>query len=137
MLVMSHTTCHAPIVVSSASSGLWRVAVSPARDSRGKCTNPLSLTQNWTGLDWMAPSERLEQITNHLSNNYTRGLLNGDVAIITGNLFSSAPALRFSFDDVPVTNQYLISSPQALRRCVKGTIWPHNNPSELKTRSLA
>jgi hypothetical protein len=44
----------------------------------------------------MAPSERLEQITNHLSNNYTRGLLNGDVAIITGNPFQfGAPALRF------------------------------------------
>jgi hypothetical protein len=46
--------------------------------------------------DWMAPSERLEQITNHLSNNYSRGLLNGDVAIITGNPFSvwHPPALR-------------------------------------------
>jgi hypothetical protein len=35
-------------------------------------------------LDGMAPSERIQRITNHLSNNYTRGLLNGDVAIITG-----------------------------------------------------
>ena len=35
-------------------------------------------------IPFMAPSERLEQITNHLSNNYARGLLNGDVAIITG-----------------------------------------------------
>ena len=45
----------------------------------------------------MAPSERLQQITNHLSNNYSRGLLNGDVAIITGKpLFSLAlTALRF------------------------------------------
>ncbi|KAH9994441.1 short-chain dehydrogenase/reductase SDR [Russula vinacea] len=32
----------------------------------------------------MSSSSRLQQITNHLSNNYSRGLLNGDVAIITG-----------------------------------------------------
>ena len=86
----------------------------------------------------MAPSERLQQITNHLSNNYSRGLLNGDVAIITGTLFSLAPgAPLFSFHSMncQVTNQYLIS---LLRRCagVKGTIWLHNNPSE-PLRSLA
>ncbi|KAF8272401.1 hypothetical protein EI94DRAFT_1776980 [Lactarius quietus] len=32
----------------------------------------------------MSSSERLQQVANHLSNNYGRGLLNGDVAIITG-----------------------------------------------------
>ncbi|KAH9060746.1 short-chain dehydrogenase/reductase SDR [Lactarius vividus] len=32
----------------------------------------------------MSSSERLQQVANHLSNNHARGLLNGEVAIITG-----------------------------------------------------
>ncbi|KAH9177080.1 short-chain dehydrogenase/reductase SDR [Lactarius sanguifluus] len=32
----------------------------------------------------MSSSERLQQVANHLSNNYARGLMNGEVAIITG-----------------------------------------------------
>jgi hypothetical protein len=32
----------------------------------------------------MSSSQRLQQIANHLSGNSTRGLLNGEVAIITG-----------------------------------------------------
>jgi hypothetical protein len=42
----------------------------------------------------MSSSSRLQQITNHLSNNYSRGLLNGDVAIITGtySLWPGAPS---------------------------------------------
>lgn len=32
----------------------------------------------------MSSSERLQQVANHLSNSYGRGLLNGEVAIITG-----------------------------------------------------
>jgi hypothetical protein len=73
----------------------WWVAVSPARDSRASTPIPFP---DWTGLvDWMAPSERLEQITNHLSNNYSRGLLNGDVAIITGNLYQFGGPRRSAF----------------------------------------
>lgn len=113
----------------------WWVAVSPARDPRASTPIPFP---GLDGLvDWMAPSERLEQITNHLSNNYSRGLLNGDVAIITGNLYQFGGPRRsalFSFDDVPkLTNQYLIS---LLRRCagVKRTIWLHNNPILKKKR---
>ena len=38
----------------------------------------------------MSSSDRLKQISNHLSNNYRRGLLNGDVAIITGTFSVNA-----------------------------------------------
>jgi hypothetical protein len=77
----------------------------------------------------MSSSERIQQISNHLSNNYSRGLLSGDVAIITGTVlyyFSLAPALRFI-----VTN-----SPQALRRYdEKKAIWPSHRPSKRGPRS--
>ncbi|KAH9005877.1 short-chain dehydrogenase/reductase SDR [Lactarius hatsudake] len=38
----------------------------------------------------MSSSDRLQQVANHLSNNYGRGLLNGEVAIITGTFIASA-----------------------------------------------
>ena len=48
----------------------------------------------------MSPSEqRLEQVAKHLSNNYGRGLLNGEVAIITGAFlvsFIGAPLPRLT-----------------------------------------
>ncbi|KAH8988233.1 short-chain dehydrogenase/reductase SDR [Lactarius akahatsu] len=40
----------------------------------------------------MSSSDRLQQVANHLSNNYSRGLLNGEVAIITGT-YSSIDAI--------------------------------------------
>lgn len=44
----------------------------------------------------MSSSERLQQVANHLSNNYTRGLLNGEVAIITGTFLVSSIGAPFS-----------------------------------------
>lgn len=35
-------------------------------------------------------AERLEQVAGHLSNDHSRGLLNGEVAIITGTHFQDA-----------------------------------------------
>ena len=51
----------------------------------------------------MSSSDRLQQVANHLSNNYGRGLLNGEVAIITGTLLASsngAPRSRLNFPKV-------------------------------------
>ena len=48
----------------------------------------------------MSSSERLQQVANHLSNNHARGLLNGEVAIITGAFLVSpigAPFSRLTF----------------------------------------
>ena len=38
----------------------------------------------------MSSSERLQQVANHLSNNHSRGLLDGEVAIITGTFLVSS-----------------------------------------------
>jgi hypothetical protein len=111
-------TCHAFIALESrptcGDAGV-AMAVTPARDS----------------IPFMAPSERLEQITNHLSNNYSRGLLNGDVAIITGILFSLRPRRRSAVlhsmtcqSDQPIS---LSLSSQAPLRCEKV---PANWPSQ-------
>jgi len=76
-----HCVQRQPYNAAAARVHMSGVAVSPVR----------------VPLNWMSASERLQQITNHLSTNYTRGLLNGDVAIITGTLSVWPPALRFSF----------------------------------------
>jgi hypothetical protein len=44
----------------------------------------------------MSSSERLQQVANHLSNSYGRGLLNGEVAIITGSFLVSSIGAPFS-----------------------------------------
>lgn len=46
----------------------------------------------------MSSSERLQQVANHLSNNYARGLLNGEVAIITGAFLVSFIGAPFSIN---------------------------------------
>jgi hypothetical protein len=43
----------------------------------------------------MSSSERLQQVANHLSNSYGRGLLNGEVAIITGSFLVSSIGAPF------------------------------------------
>ena len=46
----------------------------------------------------MSSSQRLQQVANHLSNNYSRGLLNGEVAIITGAFLVSSISAPFSIN---------------------------------------
>lgn len=50
-------------------------------------------------------SQRLNQISGHISNSYSRGLLAGEVAIITGKLYYRTSAFLALNENLPGAGQ--------------------------------